>query len=156
MQTEEHEPSIRDDAADWVPRPTLAGTDYTTWEVYEQERERIWWGDWVCVGRTEEIPEPGDYIVRDVAGESIFITRNEERQIHGFYNVCSHRGTKFVDDIEGSDERPLRSGIVCAQADERQKVTTIEVAPFDDRPGLPPNTHAISCGLSSCSPPKGI
>ena len=33
---------------------------------------------------------------------------------------------------------------VCAQADESQKVTTIEVAPIDDRPGLPPNIHAIS------------
>ena len=26
---------------------------------------------------------PGDYIVRDLAGESIFITRNEQRELHG-------------------------------------------------------------------------
>src|SRR5438552_5933871 len=99
MQTSER---VGEKGSAWTPRPTLTGSDYTSIEVWEEERERIWWGDWVCVGRTEEIPEPGDYIVRDVAGESIFITRNEERQIHGFYNVCSHRGTKFVDDIEGS------------------------------------------------------
>ena len=37
-------------------------------------------------------PNPGDYIVRDLAGESIFIVRNDDDQLHGFYNVCSHRG----------------------------------------------------------------
>ena len=91
-------PHVRDDRAPWRPRPTLGGADYTSWDVYQQERERIWWGDWVCVGRTEEVANPGDYIVRDIAGESIFITRNEARELRGFYNVCSHRGTKFLDD----------------------------------------------------------
>jgi Rieske 2Fe-2S family protein len=93
---------IGEKGTDWTPRPTLTGSDYTSLEVWEDEREKIWWGDWVCVGRTEEVAEPGDYIVRDIAGESIFITRNDERELHGFYNVCSHRGTKFVDDIEGA------------------------------------------------------
>ena len=43
-------------------------------------------------------PGPGDYIVRDLIGESIFIVRNAAGELHGFYNVCSHRGTKFLDD----------------------------------------------------------
>ena len=77
MQTDQHLPNIRDDRAPWTPRPTLGGTDYASPEVCDEEREKIWWGDWVCVGRTEEVPSPGDYIVRDIAGESIFITRND-------------------------------------------------------------------------------
>jgi Rieske 2Fe-2S family protein len=89
---------IRHDARDWRPRPTLSGSDYTSLEVHDEERERIWWGDWVCLGRTEELPNPGDYIVRDLAGESVFVTRNEAGELLGFYNVCSHRGTRFVDD----------------------------------------------------------
>jgi Rieske 2Fe-2S family protein len=103
MQTEHGTaPHVRDDHAPWRPRPTLGGDDYTSWDVYRQERERIWWGDWVCAGRTEEVANVGDYIVRDIAGESIFVTRNAAGELHGFYNVCSHRGTKFVDDIEGT------------------------------------------------------
>ena len=66
MQTEQ-EP-IRYDERAWKPRPTLSGADYTSLETFEEERERIWWGDWVCIGRTEELPDPGDYIVRDLAG----------------------------------------------------------------------------------------
>ena len=72
---------------------------------------RIWWGDWVCVGRDEEVPQPGDYIVRDIAGESIFIVRNAAGELHGFYNVCSHRGTKFLDDAEGTQN--VRKAFVC-------------------------------------------
>ncbi|MEX0983692.1 MAG: aromatic ring-hydroxylating dioxygenase subunit alpha [Actinomycetota bacterium] len=90
--------AIRYDEQAWRPRPTLSGAEYTGQAVYHEERERIWWGDWVCVGRTEEIPEPGDYLVRNLTGESIFITRTHEGDLAGFYNVCSHRGTKFLDD----------------------------------------------------------
>ena len=109
MQTEQ-EP-IRYDERAWKPRPTLSGPDYTSLENFDEERERIWFGDWVCIGRTEELPEPGDYIVRDLAGESIFITRNEERDLHGFYNVCSHRGTKFLDDEPAAGH--IRKAFVC-------------------------------------------
>ena len=51
---------LREDRGPWHPRPTLEGRDYTGWEVYDRERERIWWGDWICAGRTEEIPDAGD------------------------------------------------------------------------------------------------
>ena len=94
---EQEDDRIRHDEREWNPRPTLGARLHQP-DVYDEERERIWWGDWVCVGRTEELPSPGDYIVRDLAGESIFITRNAEGELHGFYNVCSHRGTKFLDD----------------------------------------------------------
>ena len=45
-------------APTWRPRPTLAGTDYTSEATYADEREAIWWGGWICIGRAEEIPEP--------------------------------------------------------------------------------------------------
>ena len=85
-------------APPWRPRPTLAGREYTTQATYDEEREQIWFGGWICIGRAEEIPEPGDYIVRDLAGESIVVTRNRAGEIRGFYNVCAHRGTKLLDE----------------------------------------------------------
>ncbi len=105
---EQHDQRIRYDDREWVPRPTLGAEDYTSHETYEQERERIWWGDWVCFGRSEEIPNPGDYLVRDLAGESIFITRNARGEARGFYNVCSHRGTKFLDEGCGSVRKAFK------------------------------------------------
>ncbi len=82
----------------WRPRPTLTGTDYTSEETFAEERERIWWGGWICIGRAAEIPAPGDYLVRDLAGESIVVTRNRAGEVRAFYNVCAHRGTKLLDD----------------------------------------------------------
>jgi glycine betaine catabolism A len=98
MQTERDRQHLRYDERDWRPRPTLAGHEYTNREVYEEERERIWWGDWVALGRSEEVASPGDFVVKDLAGESVFLVRNAAGGLHGFYNVCAHRGTKFLDD----------------------------------------------------------
>ncbi|HXG25978.1 MAG TPA: aromatic ring-hydroxylating dioxygenase subunit alpha [Candidatus Binatia bacterium] len=83
---------------DWVPRPTLTGPDYTSQAVYEEERERLFFGGWVCIGRSEEVPSMGDYLVRDVVGESVFVVRNREGALRAFYNICAHRGTKLLDD----------------------------------------------------------
>jgi phenylpropionate dioxygenase-like ring-hydroxylating dioxygenase large terminal subunit len=85
-------------APTWRPRPTLAGIDYTSEATYAEERERIWWGGWICIGRTEEIAAPGDYLVRDLAGESIIVTRDLVGELRAFYNVCAHRGTKLLDE----------------------------------------------------------
>jgi Rieske 2Fe-2S family protein len=83
---------------DWRPRPTLSGSDYTSRAVYDEERERIWFAGWVCVGRAEELASPGDYLVRDLAGESVVLVRNLAAELRAFYNVCAHRGTKLIDD----------------------------------------------------------
>ena len=96
MVTQER-PRVRD-VHTWRPKPTLTGADYTSVEVYEEERERLFFGGWVCVGRTEEIAGPGDYLVRDVVGESIFVVRNRNGELRAFYNVCAHRGTKLLAD----------------------------------------------------------
>ena len=90
----------------WQPRPTLGSVDYAGWSVYREEQERIWWGDWICAGRAEEVASPGDYVVRDIAGESIFITCNLQGELRAFYNVCAHRGTKFMDEPGGAFGRP--------------------------------------------------
>ena len=96
MVTQER-PPVRG-VEDWRPRPTLTGADYTSAVVYEEERERLFFRGWLCVGRSEEIAEPGTYLVRDVVGESVFVVRNRDGEPRAFYNVCAHRGTKLLDD----------------------------------------------------------
>ena len=103
--------TIREREGRWKPRPTLSGSDYTSPDVWAEERERIWFGDWVCIGRAEEVANSGDYLVRELAGESIFVTRNAADELHGFYNVCSHRGTKFLDDEPAAGN--VRKAFVC-------------------------------------------
>ena len=82
---------------EWRPRPTLSGADYASQAVYDEERERLFHRGWFCIGRADEVPATGDYLVRDVAGESVFVVRDGHGELRAFYNVCAHRGTRILD-----------------------------------------------------------
>jgi phenylpropionate dioxygenase-like ring-hydroxylating dioxygenase large terminal subunit len=73
-------------------------------EYFELERERIFRRTWLNVGRVEELPNPGDYLVKDlpVCNTSIVVVRGKDSRIRAFHNVCSHRCNKLVWDGGGS------------------------------------------------------
>ena len=63
------------------------------------EREREAFGHvWLNIAETVEIPDPGDWIVREVSirSASIIIVRGKDDVIRAFHNICSHRGMKPV------------------------------------------------------------
>lgn len=76
---------------------------YISPAYYEKERERIFRRSWLLVGRVQEIPQPGDYIVRDMdfAPASVIVIRGRDGKVRGFHNVCIHRGNKLVWDRGG-------------------------------------------------------
>ena len=80
---------------------TLPGTYYTSPEILAEETERIRRSYWHCVGRVDEIARPGDYVVRDVAGESLILVRDRGGVARAHYNVCRHRGTRLCATAEG-------------------------------------------------------
>ena len=45
--------------------------------------------------------EPGRFVVREIAGESLILTVDDARTIRAFYNVCRHRGTRLCTDEAG-------------------------------------------------------
>ena len=75
---------------------SLPGSYYLSEEIHALERERIFYREWFCAGREEALPEPGDYLVLEVAGESILVTRSTSGELVGHYNVCRHRGCRLV------------------------------------------------------------
>lgn len=80
---------------------TLPQKYYTSDEVFEREKERIFNTYWICAGHQSRIPNPGDYFLLNLFGESIIILRDKEKQIRAFYNVCRHRGTRICKAAEG-------------------------------------------------------
>ncbi|HEV2102976.1 MAG TPA: hypothetical protein VGR58_09380, partial [Candidatus Acidoferrum sp.] len=56
---------------------TLPGRYYTDPENFRREMETFFYGMWVCAGRSEQVARAGEFFLREVAGESIIITRNE-------------------------------------------------------------------------------
>ena len=80
---------------------TLAAHWYRSPEAFAMERERIFAREWVCVGRTEHVAAPGEYLVADVAGESLIVVRDPSGALHAFFNVCRHRGTRICETASG-------------------------------------------------------
>ncbi|MGZ3632312.1 MAG: aromatic ring-hydroxylating oxygenase subunit alpha [Candidatus Limnocylindrales bacterium] len=83
----------------------LPGRAYHDEAVWEFEREQWFFQDWVCVGRAEEVPEPGTFIRRDFLGEDVLIVRGRDGEVRAFYNVCRHRGTCVVEPESGAAVR---------------------------------------------------
>ena len=75
----------------------------TSPELFELERDRIFRRAWLNMGREEDLPEPGSYVVRDlaIANTSVLLVRGKDRKIRAFHNVCVHRGNRLVDDEKG-------------------------------------------------------
>ena len=69
---------------------------YTSPEIYEREKERIFQKEWLCMGRVEELDQPGSYLTFRVAGEPIVICKDRQGEIRAFSNVCRHRGTQIA------------------------------------------------------------
>ena len=74
---------------------TLESRYYTSDAIFRDEMERIFYKRWICVGRADQIPNPGDYFVQAVSDESLIITRDRHGAARAFYNVCRHRGTRL-------------------------------------------------------------
>jgi Rieske 2Fe-2S family protein len=51
---------------------------------------------WLCVGREDEIPEPGQWLLAPLTDEGILVVRGADGAIRAFYNVCPHRGSTLV------------------------------------------------------------
>ena len=91
-----------------APVPT---EPYISEEYFALERDRIFRRTWLNVGRVEEIPNTGDYFVREIAfcNASILVIRGSDGIVRGFHNVCSHRAKKLVLEESGS----CRGSISC-------------------------------------------
>ena len=65
----------------------------TSHEVHQAEIERVFGHSWLYVGHESEIPEPGDFVRRKLAGRPIFMVRGAKSgDVNVFHNSCTHRG----------------------------------------------------------------
>lgn len=61
------------------------------------EEERLWPKVWLMACRLEEVEKVGDFVVFDIAHESIIVVRTAPDTIKAYYNVCQHRGRRLKD-----------------------------------------------------------
>ena len=98
-------------ARDRLPTPPGARTPparfYIDPGLYRDEVERVFCRGWLHAGRADQIPKQGNYVLREIAGESLILVRDGAGEegggdIHAFFNVCRHRGTRLCTAAEGT------------------------------------------------------
>src|SRR3546814_7866575 len=65
--------------------PRRAFVDHS---VFEHECRAIFDKCWLYLGHASELPNPGDYVTRKVAGRPMLFTRDKEDKYHALINVC--------------------------------------------------------------------
>jgi Rieske 2Fe-2S family protein len=73
--------------------------------LYRAEMEYIWRQGWLFAGHSCQIPNPGDYFLYDVEGDSVIVVRADDGQVNALYNVCRHRGSIICEEPEGNVKR---------------------------------------------------
>ncbi|MFO1317984.1 MAG: Rieske 2Fe-2S domain-containing protein [Burkholderiales bacterium] len=81
---------------------------YVSDAVYEQERERLWKRAWVYAGHVSQIPNAGDYITVDIAGDPLVLVRRHDGTVHGLRNRCAHKGARLVSAPSGNVGKVFR------------------------------------------------
>ena len=76
---------------------TLIPDAYTAADFFALEQEKIFSTAWVAVGCLQQVQNPGDILVTEVAGRSILVMRDKTGKLGAFYNVCRHRGSKLLE-----------------------------------------------------------
>ena len=75
-----------------MPTRSLPWSWYADEPVLRAEQERIFRHTWQYVGHAGQIDEPGSYCTGRAGLVPVVVTRDREGELHGFVNVCRHRG----------------------------------------------------------------
>ena len=71
------------------------------------ERAAVFARDWQLIARAEQLREPGDHVVAELAGVPILAARGEDGILRAFHNVCRHRAGPLAT-CDGRGARALR------------------------------------------------
>lgn len=71
---------------------------YISEDYFAREQKKIFNTAWMSVCAESEIPEVGDYIVKEVPilKSSIIIVRGKDGVVRAFRNACRHRGNQLI------------------------------------------------------------
>jgi phenylpropionate dioxygenase-like ring-hydroxylating dioxygenase large terminal subunit len=88
--------------ADRRPGWSLPRKLYVDPNIFEVEMEKLFDQQWLFTDHTSRIPNVGDYFLFKIGNESIVVIRARDGQVHAFFNVCRHRGSRICLEQSGT------------------------------------------------------
>ncbi len=75
---------------------TLPAAAFTSERVYELEQARIFSREWLCAGRVDQVPEPGDFFCLDLLDDKLVVVRGQDGRVRVLSRACRHRAAEVV------------------------------------------------------------
>ena len=75
---------------------TLPPALYHLESVHALEQEKIFAREWLCLGRADELPAPGQYRALELVGEPLLLVRDATGTLRVFSNICRHRMSRLL------------------------------------------------------------
>lgn len=76
---------------------TLPPAAYTAPEIFTQEIRKIFYREWICVAREEQLPEVGDYRLVQLVDQPLIVVRQKDASVKAMSAICPHRGMPVID-----------------------------------------------------------
>ncbi|WP_420451372.1 aromatic ring-hydroxylating oxygenase subunit alpha [Ilumatobacter sp.] len=89
--------ALDDSIVDVASASTLPAELYTSADVLAVERDAIYAREWICAGRVERIPNPGDWFTVDICDEPVIVCRDKQGELRAVSAVCQHRAMQVCD-----------------------------------------------------------
>lgn len=71
-------------------------------DIFEDEKEKIFFSNWIYVGHQSQVAENGDFFTLILIDQSIVVMRGQDGVLRGFYNVCPHRAHELFEEESGN------------------------------------------------------
>ena len=90
--------------AELIQEDRVHGRLYYDPAIFDEELEKVWHRHWVYVGHESEVPQPGDYLTRQLGLQPVIIVRDKEGAIQLLLNRCRHRGNLICESGRGNTQ----------------------------------------------------
>jgi glycine betaine catabolism A len=87
---------------------SLPAVAYTSQDVFAWELAHFFEGSWVCVGRSSDLAQSGDQAAVRLGQGGVLLVRDDSGTMHGFHNVCRHRGHELLQCGTSVNRRAIR------------------------------------------------
>ena len=69
---------------------------YVSAENYRDEVRRLFTQQWIGIGRSDLIKQPGDFITLTITGVPVIVVRDADNRLRAYANSCRHRGAQLL------------------------------------------------------------
>lgn len=98
----------RDLLSNRTPGFSLPQPLYGDERLHAVDMQEIFAREWLFAGHDCELPAKGSFMTLQVANNPVVLVRGDGGEIHGFHNVCRHRGSRVC-----REERGKVAKLVC-------------------------------------------